>query len=168
MACSSSTTSPALLLAEPATPFVEDFVGADRALKRLNVTDIATDDLDTPPVVMLDAPLSEARQKMDAEGIDYAIVLDANGHLHGWLGRRRADGDGSVADRARRMEAWVPADGSLKAAFSEMLLHDAGWVAVLDPGSHQYLGVLTPDSLYAAMRRSMGEEPESADDERSG
>ena len=67
-----------------------------------------------------------------------------------------------VSDRARRMEAWVPADASLKAAFSEMLLHDAGWVAVLDPQSHRYLGVLTPDSLHTAMRRSMAERSATA------
>ena len=36
-----------------------------------------------------------------------------------------------------------------------MLLHDAGWVAVLEGG--RFLGVLTPDSLHAAMRHSMGQ-----------
>jgi osmoprotectant transport system ATP-binding protein len=66
-------------------------------------------------------------------------------------------GDGIVADRARRMAAWVPVGATLKDAFSVMLLHDAGWVAVLD-GDH-FLGVLTPDSLHASLRRSVGVEP---------
>jgi osmoprotectant transport system ATP-binding protein len=51
------------------------------------------------------------------------------------------------------MEAWVPVGTSLKAAFSEMLQHDAGWVAVLD--GDRYLGVLTPATLHEALRRSV-------------
>jgi osmoprotectant transport system ATP-binding protein len=49
----------------------------------------------------------------------------------------------------------VRADDTLKDAFGEMLLHDAGWVAVLDDDD-RLLGVLTPESLYDASRRSMG------------
>jgi len=149
---------PSVLLGEPATPFVEDFVGSDRALKRLSVTAIDTTALDQPPVVMLDAPLDEARRKMDADGIHFAVVLDAAGGLHGYLNRRRADGEGLVRDRARRLEAWVETGSSLKAAFSEMLLHDAGWVAVLDHDTQRYRGVLTPDSLHAALRHSIDDE----------
>jgi osmoprotectant transport system ATP-binding protein len=47
----------------------------------------------------------------------------------------------------------VPVGGTLKQAFSVMLQHDAGWVAVLD--GDRYLGVLTPDSLHAALRHSV-------------
>jgi osmoprotectant transport system ATP-binding protein len=53
------------------------------------------------------------------------------------------------------MEAWVPLNATLKQAFSEMLQHDAGWVAVLD--GNRFIGVLTPDSLHGALRRSVDE-----------
>jgi osmoprotectant transport system ATP-binding protein len=150
--------SPAEILAHPANEFVADFVGADRGLKRLRVTAIDAASLEKPPVVALDAPLADARRSMDADGARWAIVIDAAEHLHGYLSRERAEGDGTVADRARRMDAWVSVDSSLKDALSEMLLHDAGWVAVLD--GDRYLGVLTPDSLYGALRQSVGaEEP---------
>jgi osmoprotectant transport system ATP-binding protein len=36
-----------------------------------------------------------------------------------------------------------------------MLQQDAAWVAVLD--DDRYVGVLTPDSLHAALRRSVAE-----------
>jgi len=59
------------------------------------------------------------------------------------------------------MDAWVSADATLKQAFAVMLQQDAGWVAVLD-GS-RFLGVLTPESLHIALRRSIeGAEPEVA------
>lgn len=51
------------------------------------------------------------------------------------------------------MEAWVPVGAPLKQAFSEMLQHDAGWVAVLD--GDRFLGVLTPAKLHEALRRSV-------------
>jgi osmoprotectant transport system ATP-binding protein len=148
--------TPAVILGAPATPFVADFVGADRGLKRLSVTPIEAGDLERPPVVHLDDTLAEARRRLGAQAARWAVVLDGDGRLHGWLGRDRSEGEGTVRERARRMDAWVPASASLKAAFSEMLTQDAGWIAVLD--GDQYLGVLTPDSLHAALRRSVAAE----------
>ncbi len=153
--------TPATILGAPASPFVADFVGADRGLKRLSVTAIETADLETPPVVGIEDTLAEARRRLGAQAARWAVVLDADGRLHGWLGRDRSEGEGTVRDRARRMEAYVPVDATLKSAFAEMLTHDAGWVAVLD-GDH-YLGVLTPESLHAALRRSVGDDAEAAE-----
>jgi osmoprotectant transport system ATP-binding protein len=53
------------------------------------------------------------------------------------------------------MEASVHLGDSLKHAFSTMLQYDAGWVAVLDPADDRYLGVLTPTTMHAALRRSI-------------
>lgn len=147
--------TPAKILGSPATPFVADFVGADRGLRRLTVTTIDVDDLDKPPVVHADDDLAAARQAMELGHSQWAVVVDGDGRLRGWIGRDRADGDGIVGDRTHRMEAWVPVGATLKQAFSEMLQHDAGWVAVLD--GVRFVGVLTPDSLHRALRRSVDE-----------
>ncbi|MBW8767866.1 MAG: ATP-binding cassette domain-containing protein, partial [Geodermatophilales bacterium] len=153
--------TPAELLGKPASPFVADFVGADRGLKRLAVTGIDTADLEHPPVVRERDTLAEARAALGRAGARWAVVLDDAGHLRGWLSGDRAAGAGSVGEATRRMEAWVPADASLKTAFAVMLQMEAGWVAVLD-GS-RFLGVLTPESLHAALRRSVeGTPPETA------
>ncbi|MBI2708222.1 MAG: ABC transporter ATP-binding protein [Actinobacteria bacterium] len=147
--------TPADLLARPASAFVEDFVGTDRALKRLSVTAVDAADLEHPPTVDAATGLAEARRRMESDGVQTAVVVGSDGSLRGWIGRRHADGDGTVGERARRIAAWVEDDASLRAAFSEMLLHDAGWVAVLERTSNRYLGVLTPDGLHAALRRSI-------------
>jgi osmoprotectant transport system ATP-binding protein len=98
---------------------------------------------------------------MDHSGTRWAVVLDGDGRLHGWLSAERAGGPGTVGSVARRMEAWVSSNASLKSAFSTMLQHEAGWVAVLD--GDRFLGVLTPESLHAALRRSVeGTVPEVA------
>jgi osmoprotectant transport system ATP-binding protein len=148
--------TPKEVLGTPASEFVADFVGADRALKRLTVTRIDQAELEKPPVVYVDSSLVDARRSMDGAGARYAIVLDAAEALHGYLDRRRADGEGVVADRARRLPAWVPAGATLKDALAEMLLHDAGWIAVLDGA--RYLGVITPETILAAMQLGDGAE----------
>ncbi|MDX5574776.1 ABC transporter ATP-binding protein, partial [Streptomyces sp. ID01-9D] len=83
-------------------------------------------------------------------------VLNGGGELHGWVSADalRPAGEGAtVGSLARRMDAWVPVGAPLKQAFSEMLQHDAGWVAVLDGA--RFLGVLTPAKLHEALRRSV-------------
>jgi osmoprotectant transport system ATP-binding protein len=153
--------TPADLLGRPANSFVADFVGADRGLKRLAVTGIDTADLERPPVVHVDDGLADARAVMERSGARWAVVLDSAENLHGWLSAERATGAGTVGAAARRMEAWVPSSASLKAAFATMLQHESGWVAVLD--GDRFLGVLTPESLHAALRRSVeGRVPETA------
>src|SRR5207244_462451 len=123
---------------------------------------ITVDDLEAPPVVRLGDSLAAARSALDRAGARWAVVLDADDSLRGWLSRERAGaGEGTVAGRVHRMQAWVPVTATLKHAFSVMLQEDAGWVAVLD-GS-RFLGVLTPESLHAALRRSVEDmEPETA------
>ncbi|WP_326598400.1 ABC transporter ATP-binding protein [Streptomyces sp. NBC_01803] len=148
--------SPAAVLGAPANDYVASFVGSDRGLKRLSVTPLERGDLEQPPVVHLGDPLSVAADRMRADDARWAVVLDDADGLHGWLPLPDAEnaGDGRVADRARRMEAWLPLGSSLKQAFATMLQYDAGWIAVLDE-EDRFLGVLTPGGLHEALRRSI-------------
>ncbi|MFD9000133.1 betaine/proline/choline family ABC transporter ATP-binding protein [Streptomyces sp. NPDC059582] len=145
--------TPGAVLGTPATPYVAEFVGADRGLKRLSVTEIQPDDLQQPPVARPDEPAERAVERLRAQNTRWAVVLDAQGDLHGWVGIDDLAAGGSVGDHARRMSAWVAVGAPLKQAFGVMLQHDAGWVAVLD-GS-RLLGVLTPAKLHEALRRSV-------------
>ena len=147
--------SPATILGAPATPFVAEFVGADRGLKRLSVTQTTDSDLESPPVVRATDSLADAARVLAEARSRWAVVLDEQGGLAGWVGRDMLDGSGVVRDRARRMDAWVQLGDSLKVAFGEMLQWDAGWIAVLDPKDQRYLGVLTPNTLHTALRRSI-------------
>ena len=156
--------TPAEVLGHPATPFVADFIGADRGLRRLAVTPIEVTDLYTPPVVGPRTTIDLAHAAVEAEGTRWAVVVNDEGALLGWGepagppdGSRQPDGAASVSRYMRPLRASVGLEASLKTAFAEMLQNDAAWVAVLDNGL--YLGVLTPDTLHAALRRSVGGEP---------
>ncbi|MEW1612651.1 MULTISPECIES: betaine/proline/choline family ABC transporter ATP-binding protein [unclassified Streptomyces] len=148
--------TPAAVLGTPATPYVARFVGSDRGLKRLSVTAIEPEDLEEPPVARLEEPAPVAAERLRVAGARWAVVLSGTGELHGWVSvdaLRSAGRRGTVGELARRMEAWVQVGAPLKQAFSEMLQHDAGWVAVLDGA--RFLGVLTPAKLHEALRRSV-------------
>jgi osmoprotectant transport system ATP-binding protein len=142
------------VLGNPASPFVADFVGADRGLKQMSVTPIEDSDIEHPLTVMLDDTLTSARERLSRAGQRWAVVLSEDGELHGWIGADQAAGPGLVRDRARRMEAWVRRKQSLKDAFAEMLKHDAGWVAVLDDDG-RFVGVITPTTLHQGLRRAV-------------
>ena len=143
---------PADVLGRPASPFVAEFVGADRGLKRLSVTAIDGAALDTLPVLPPAAPLAAARRALDEAGVGWAVAVDDDGRLAGAVPRARTEGEGALADRLQPVAA-VPADATLKDALAALLLGDDGWLAVVDGGT--YRGALTPQSLHAAIRRSV-------------
>jgi osmoprotectant transport system ATP-binding protein len=122
-------------------------------LKRLRVTPIARDSLEHPPTVLPTASRADARAAIERSGADWVAVVGSDGRLLGHVRRDQADGDGSVASRTERLEAWVSIEAPLEDALAAMLLTDVGWVAVLD--GDRFLGVLTPESVYLTLRRSL-------------
>jgi osmoprotectant transport system ATP-binding protein len=142
--------TPAAILAKPASDLVVDLLGPDRGLKRLSVTPIDLNALERPPVVQADDSLGDARAVLDSRW-DRVVVVDRYGRPVGELDRDQADGDGRAGDRARPLAAVIAADRTLYDAFSQMLIHQADWVAVVD--GDRFRGVLTPASFVAAIQR---------------
>ena len=145
--------TPAHILGHPASDMVADFVGADRALKRLRVTEIDPEMLEHPPAFPPDATLAEARDAMKRDDAALAVVVDENGVLCGVVRSGRADGDGTVTSRMEPVAATVPLDAKLQDALARLLLTDAGWVAVVDGA--QFAGALTAESVFESLRASM-------------
>ena len=148
--------TPSQVLGRPATAFVAEFVGVDRGVKRLAVLPIEVDSLFHPPEVPLQVSMLDARA--DAAGADsrWAVVVDEQSHLHGWIDLEPSL-SGSVEDNLVPFDVQVPLGTSLRAAFGEMLQHDVRWIPVIE--QDRYLGVITPNSLHAAVRRSVGGQP---------
>jgi osmoprotectant transport system ATP-binding protein len=142
--------TPPAILARPASDLVIDLLGPDRGLKRLSVTPIEIEELEQPPVVHSSDALSSVRAVMDGRW-SRAVVLDGDGHPVGELEGARMDGEGQVGERFQPLDATVTADRSLYDAFSQMLIHHASWVAVLEQG--RYRGVLTPQAFVKAIQR---------------
>jgi osmoprotectant transport system ATP-binding protein len=145
--------TPSEVLGRPATAFVADFVGADRGVRRLAVTAIDPADLFHPPQVTPDQSMLDVRAAVGGSDSRWAVVVDDRAHLHGWVDLDPSF-KGSVEDHLVPFEVQVPVGTSLRAAFGEMLQRDVRWIPVVD--GDRYLGVLTPNRLHAAMRRSVG------------
>jgi osmoprotectant transport system ATP-binding protein len=148
--------TPAEILGRPGTAFVADFVGTDRGVRRLAVVAIEVADLSQPPVVTVGDSIETARSQPSESEAKTAVVVDGDGRLLGWV-PLTADASGPVGDHIEKFAAQVPVGTTLRAALGEMLLHDVRWIPVVDDDD-RYLGVLTPNRLHAAMRRSVGGE----------
>jgi len=77
--------TPAELLMAPADGFVEDFVGADRALKRLALLRVSDIDLWQAPLAFVGQASAEVRSKLDGAEVPYALLVDSDRRPLGWL-----------------------------------------------------------------------------------
>ncbi len=148
--------TPEVVLDRPASPFVADFVGSDRGLKRLDVVPLERADVE-PAELVLDVamPLSEARRLLGATRWVHApVVRDAG--LVAALRYPATGGDagatGTVGDAAVALDARVGAGHTPKDAFAALLLDDAGWVAGVDDGE-RLIGLVTAEALHEIARR---------------
>jgi len=102
--------TPEAILAQPADAFVDEFVGSDRALKRLALipaADVVTAGAgvdDSGARVPADASARDALSAMLATGVDRVTLIDENGAAHGTITlaamrvRLTARGDGSAIE----------------------------------------------------------------------
>jgi len=148
--------TPARILGAPATAFVADFVGRDRALKRLQVTTIADIDVEPAPVVAPGASAPDVAAALDRAGAQVALVVDPSRPDEIAVVRRFADGDAGA--HAEPITA-IAADASLETALAQLLLGASGQVAVLVDGRPG--GVLTMSGIHRSLRRSVDDEASS-------
>ena len=141
---------PAELLMNPATPFVEDFVGADRALKRLALQRVRDVDLWTAPLVRAGDPVSEAREKLAASEVPYALLVADGDEPLGWLSDRALTGERVSEELTSTPEPVVELDDVLRDALSDLLAHEVQYGPVVD---HQgrVVGVLSIELLSHAI-----------------
>jgi len=137
---------PEEILRAPANAFVEDFVGAERGLKRLALIKVAEIGVEEGPVVDREASSEEALRVMEKFGYDWATVVD-EGRLLGWVDRGSLDGRPSLADvPPRRFSAYVTADSSLREALDAIVTNQTN-VAVVAGDGDRYLGILTVERI---------------------
>jgi osmoprotectant transport system ATP-binding protein len=141
---------PAELLMYPANPFVEDFVGADRALKRLALQRVRDVDLWRAPLVRAGEPVAEARAKLAASEVPYALLVDGDGRPRGWLSERALAGERVREELSSGPEPTVELDDVLRDALSDLLAHEVQYGPVVDPQG-RVVGVLSIELLSHAI-----------------
>ena len=142
---------PAELLMYPADPFVEDFVGSDRALKRLALQRVRDIDLWKPPLVRVGEPVAEARAKVADSDLPYPLLVDDQQRPIGWLSERALAGE--RVEHVLRSEAKpiVELDDVLRDALSDLLQNEAQYGPVVDARGH-VAGVLSIEVIGHALK----------------
>ncbi len=142
--------NPAELLYKPANEFVEDFVGADRALKGLQLLRIKEIMTSHTPTAKPDEKAEAARARMEQERMDWLPVVDDTGRLVGTFTRPERTEDKTVAEIMSPPPATATVDAVLNEAISLMLSGGLDNLAVVDHDK-RLMGMLS----FAAIREAL-------------
>jgi osmoprotectant transport system ATP-binding protein len=158
--------TPAELLVSPADDFVEDFVGADRALKRLALLRVRDLDLWAAPLVREGEPSAAARARAAESEVPYPLLVDDDGKPLGWLSERdltRSETIAAPADSAA--VPLIDRDDVLRDALSELLQNGSQYAPVVDARGAA-VGVLSVEIVSLLLAE--GSTAEESPSERAG
>ncbi|MFF3942188.1 ABC transporter ATP-binding protein [Streptomyces phaeofaciens] len=142
---------PAELLTSPADAFVEDFLGADRGIRRLSFFSSAGLELLTAPIVAVDASAEQIAARA-TEDVPYLLVTGLDGRPLGWS-EPGALTAGQV-DTGRLLPCgrpFVAGRDSLRAALDCAVLSPTGWAVAVD-GEGRAAGVVSQTAIGEAIR----------------
>ncbi|MBW3604630.1 MAG: betaine/proline/choline family ABC transporter ATP-binding protein [Actinobacteria bacterium] len=150
--------TPEHILSDPASEFVEQFLGSGIVLKRLNLSrvhhiDISTDDW---PTIAASSDTDEARALLRDTGRTHLLLLDDDRRPQRWIGARDLGQHGSLHDTGTPVEATVDEQATLNDALQEMLVSANGVAVVVDRGD-AYVGTVDLETIIAAVREMRAE-----------
>jgi osmoprotectant transport system ATP-binding protein len=138
--------TPAELLMAPADDFVEDFVGADRALKRLALMRVRDIDLWEAPLAYVGQPTAEVRAKLAGAEVPYPLLVDSERRPLGWLSERDLAGDTVPSTPDSRAEPILDLDDVMRDALADLLQGQSQYAPVTDPEG-RIAGVLSVEII---------------------
>ncbi|MFF3499769.1 ABC transporter ATP-binding protein [Streptomyces sp. NPDC003247] len=148
---------PAELLSDPADAFVEDFLGADRGIRRLSFFSSAGLALLTAPIVAIDASAEKIAARGAADDVPYLLVTGVDGKPLGW-GEPRDLTAGSI-DAGRLLPYGRPftaGTDSLRSALDCAVLSPTGWAVAVD-AEGRAAGVVSQQAIAEAIRGAHAE-----------
>jgi osmoprotectant transport system ATP-binding protein len=160
----SQYATPPELLMSPANDFVEDFVGADRALKRLSLLRVRDIDLWKAPLVRVGEPTAAARAAIADADLPYPLVVDEQGRPLGWLSERDLAAVTVPATPDAAPYPVIELDDILRDALSDLLQSGTQYGPVVD-GQGRVAGVLSVEiiSEFLALDNAKGIATDSAE-----
>jgi osmoprotectant transport system ATP-binding protein len=154
--------SPAELLSFPADDFVKDFVGADRALKRLALQRVRDIDLWKAAIVRVGEDVREARSKVADADLHIPLLVDGDGKPVGWLSDRALSGERVEKHLRSPAHPIVELDDILRDALSDLLESETRYAPVVDAGGRA-VGVLSIEVIEHTLHQPPSEVPSGAD-----
>jgi osmoprotectant transport system ATP-binding protein len=150
--------TPSELLMSPADDFVEDFVGADRALKRLALVRVGDLSLWEAPVAFVGQATAEVRAKLAGAEVPYALVLDSQRRPLGWLSETDLAGETVPARPDTSPDPVLEREDVLRDALSDLLQAETHYAPVVD-GRGALAGVLSVEIISDFLSADEAKEP---------
>ena len=136
--------SPAEILREPANPFVADFLGTDRGIKRLSLIPISDLDLEPGPVVDRGASHAEAVATALEYGTDW-VAVGTGSTVEGWVRIANVPADGVRGVEVESFLTRLNENASLKEALDAVVSSHTSVAAVFD--GTELLGMVTAAAI---------------------
>jgi len=150
---------PADLLYRPKNEFVAGFVGADRALKGLQL--IRTKEVMRRDFITAkpDEKVEAVRERMEQEGVDQLPVVDNEGMFIGWVFASDLDKGETIKDSLSTSAVTATRNEVLNEALSLMLTSGSKALAIVDR-DNRLEGMLSYEAIQGAlMEAAQKEEP---------
>ena len=145
--------TPAAILANPASEFVERFVGADRGLKRLSLARVRDLELQEPVIVRAGEDRAEARRRLEGmEDLTYALLVDERDRPLGWIDEKDLNGSGPIeASAATPGAPTVERETTVRDALSALLGSSVQLGVVVDD-QERVIGLVSVDAIGERLR----------------
>jgi osmoprotectant transport system ATP-binding protein len=126
--------TPAEILMAPANEFVEDFVGADRALKRLSLLRVGDINLWRAPNARPGQSTAEVRAELDHPDVEvpYALLVDERERPLGWLTPRDLVGDTVPTTADSPLGPVLETGDVMRDALADLLQGESMYAPVVD------------------------------------
>ena len=126
-----------------------DFLGEERALRRLSLLSVSDIKLDRGPVVASTASADDARRAADAYDANWVGVLDGQ-RLRGWMWTSQLEDGHAIGEHETRdFRVWVPYAASLRTALDAIVASRNNVAAIHDGDT--YHGMLFLEQLTAEL-----------------
>ena len=136
--------APDEILANPANQFVKDFVGTDRALKRLKLIKVFEAIMPFRMAVNPEDTVEQANEKMRDHGAHIAVMVGPRGRARGYITKEEIKGDrkGFVSEYTDPLPGTIHEKDNLHDAVSQMYSQASDWLPVVDDDG-VYKGYIT-------------------------
>ena len=148
--------TPTEILANPANEFVEEFIGAGSAVKRLTLTRVADVPIGSWPTIEATADDRQLLELFRRTEKDFVLQLDEQHRPTGWLTRQTAY-HRSLPRQALPIVSTVKPQATLLDALNAMLRTNSTCAVVVDQ-SNTYRGTLDFDSIHLLVQSDVGQE----------
>jgi osmoprotectant transport system ATP-binding protein len=124
--------TPAEILMDPADEFVEDFVGADRALKRLALMRVSDINLWKAPLAHVGQSTAEVRIELEGAEVPYPLLVDGERRPLGWLSEHDLEGETVPEKPDSPLGPVLDLDDVVRDALADILQGGAQYAAATD------------------------------------